>query len=195
MAGALVSQVNVAYNETNENVPSDQLARLGLAQNSSGLDNAAKAFGPWSDPQYSFVFTSTTAADTADSTLNLVTSIRTVIDPLASPSNLITRQIGPLAGALTAGVIRPFRFRVKQFTSNTVCDIYWIGGTIIGGATPVIRTNNGADSTTNVLGSRRANNDIVTLKAAAGSIVATFTHGTGNVALTWTCDLFIDDPL
>lgn len=190
MAGALVSQVNALYNDRVENLTPDQKARVGLAQTSSGLDGAAKAFGQWDDPQYTFVFTSTTAADTADSTLNLVTSIRTVIDPLSSPSIQNTVQLGPLAGALTAGVIRPFRFRVKQFTSNTVCDIYWVGGTILGGATPVIRSTQAS-----ILGSRRASDDVVSLKAAAGSIVATFTHGTGNANITWTCDLFIDDPV
>jgi hypothetical protein len=190
MAGALVSQTNVAYSDRLESLAPDQRARVGLAQNSSGLDGAAKAFGPWTNPQYSFVFTSTTATDTADSTLNLVTSVRSVIDPLSSGSIQNTLSLGPLAGALTAGVIRPFRFRVKQFTSNTVCDIYWVAGTILGGATPVIRSTQAS-----ILGSRRASDDIVTLKAAAGSIVATFTHGTGNVALTWTCDLFIDDAV
>lgn len=190
MAGALVSQLNQLYTERAEGLPPDQRARLGLAQSASGLDGAAKAFGQWTTPQYVFVFTSTTAADTADSTLNLVTSTRSVVDPLSSPTIQNTIALGPLAGALTAGVIRPFRFRVKQFTSNTVCDVYWVGGTILGGATPVVRIANGS-----ALGSRRASDDVVSLKAAAGSLVATFTHGTGNVALTWTCELFIDDPL
>lgn len=190
MAGALVSQVN-NYNDRSDGLPPDARARLALAQSASGLDNAAKGFGTWADPQYRFVFTTTTAADSASSTLNLATSIRNVIDPTASGSLQNTIQIGPLAGILTAGVIRPVRVRVKQFISNTVTHIFWFQATLLGGATPVVFQP--ALAALTQLGTRRAADDQVNLVAAAGSVVVNVVHGTTNVNITWSVDVFVDD--
>src|SRR3989304_3246418 len=190
MAGALVSQVN-NYNDRSDGLPPDARARLALAQSASGLDNAAKGFGTWADPQYRFVFTTTTAADSASSTLNLATSIRNVIDPTASGSLQNTIQIGPLAGLLTAGVIRPVRVRVKQFISNTVTHIFWFQATLPGGATPVVFQP--ALAALTQLGKRRAADDQVNLVAAGGSVVVNVVHGTTNVNITWSVDVFVDD--
>lgn len=196
MAFAVVSETNLqTYNPDYEGINAQDLARRGLASGFA-LDSCAKAFGSaigsgGSSPAFRFVCTTTTAADTGSFVTNMATQTRSVLDPQSSPSNQITRTIGPLAGILTAGTIRPVRLRVKQFTSNTVCDIYWLEVTVLGGATPVVRSI----VATSILGTRRAADDVVTLTAAAGSLVATVTHGTGNANITWTVDVFFDDPV
>lgn len=188
MAFAHVSSVNLTYNQECEGLPDDALARQGLSGGNDG-DLAAKAFGAWRTPQFRCTFTTTTAADTGSSTLNLATSTRSEVDPQASPSNPLTKTLGPVASLLTSGVVRPFRCRVKQSVSSSQCDVFWFGGTLIGGSTPVVRIANGS-----VLGSKRASDDVVTFTAAASSLVVTITHGTGNANITWTVDVFLDDP-
>lgn len=195
MAFAVVSQLNLLYSERSEGLPPDQRARLGLAQTASGLDGAAKAFGQWTTPQFSFVATTTTAADTGSFTLNMATSTRSVVDPLSSPTLQSTITLGPLAGILTAGVIRPVRVRVKQFTSNTAAQIWWFQATVLGGATPVVFAPVANTAASSQLGVKRAVDDQVVFTAAAGSLVVTVTHGTGNANITWTIDVFTDDPV
>lgn len=192
MAFALVSQAN-NYTDRSDGLPPDARARLGLAQSASGLDNAAKAFGGWADPQYRFVFTTTTAADTGSATLNMATSVRNVIDPVASATLQQTIQLGPLAGLLTAGVIRTLRVRTKQFVSNTACQVFWTLFTVLGGATPVVFGPVLTTAASAQLGVKRAADDQVALTAAAGSLVVTVTHGTGNANITWAVDVFTDD--
>lgn len=194
MAFALVSQANLSYNETVEGLSGDDIARRGLSQGNQA-DLASKAFQPWRDPQFRHVFTTTTAADTGASTLNMATSTRTVNDPQASPSNPLTRLLGPLAGILTAGVTRPVRVRVKQLTSATACQVWWTMFTVLGGATPVVFGPVLTTAASSQLGVKRAVDDQVTLTAAAGSLVVTITHGTGNANITWTVDVFMDDPV
>lgn len=197
MAGALVSQLN-QYTEQAEGLTGDDLARRGLSQASGGgagggPDLASKAFSFWRDPQYRFVFTTTTAADSATSTLNMVTATRTINDPQASPSNPLTKLLGPLAGALTSGVTRPVRVRVKQSISATVVHVFWFHATILGGATPTVIQP--ALAALTQLGTRRAADDQVNIVAAAGSLLLNVVHGTTNANITWTVDVFTDDPL
>jgi hypothetical protein len=192
MAFTITSQTNLAYNERVEGVPGDQLARVGLSQGFSG-DLAAKAFAPWRDPQFRFVCTTTTAADTGSFTLNMFTSTRTVNDPLSSGSLQNTLQLGPLAGLGVAGSVRPLRVRVTQKISATVAHVFWFQVTCIGGATPVVLEP--AVASKAQLGTRRAADDDVTFTEGASSLVVTVTHGTGNANVTWTVDVFTDDQL
>jgi hypothetical protein len=192
MAFAVVSQANLAYNEQVEGVPGDQLARAGLSQGFAA-DLASKAFAPWRDPQFRFVCTTTTAADTGSFVLNMFSSFRSVVDPQASPSNPLTKQLGPLAGIAVAGAVRPLRVRVTQKISATVAHVFWFQATCIGGATPVVLEP--AVAAKAQLGTRRAADDDVAFTEGVGSLVVTVTHGTGNANITWTVDVFTDDQL
>lgn len=194
MGFAVVSQVNQAYNQEVEGLSGDDIARRGLSQGNQS-DLAAKAFQPWRDPQFKHVVTTTTATDTGSTTLNMATSTRTVNDPAASPSNPLTKLLGPIAGLLTAGVTRTIRVRTKQVVSATVTNVFWTMFTVLGGTTPVVFGPVLNTAASAQLGSKRAVDDQVTLTAGVGSLVLTVTHGTGNAALTWNLDVFVDDPI
>jgi hypothetical protein len=186
MAFTITSQTNLAYNEQLEGLSGDDGLRRALSQGFAG-DAAAKAGHFNAPPQFRLVG-QTTAAETGAFTLNLATSTRTVNDPQASPSNPLTKQLGPLSGILTTGVSRMLRFRVKQVTAGAV-NIFWCAAVATGAATPTV-TN---PATTSVLGTKQNAADIVSLSAAAGSLTVNVVAG-GAVTTVWTVDVFTDDP-
>lgn len=189
MAFTITSQTNLAYNEQLEGLSADDSLRRALSQGFAGDAAAKGGVNPFNAPPQFRLIGQTTAAETGAFTLNLAASTRTVNDPQASPSNPLTKQLGPLAGALTTGVGRSLRCRVKQVTAGVV-NIFWVAATFTGGATPTVGAN---PLTTSKLGTSQNAADTVSLTAAAGSVTVNVVAG-GAVTTVWTVDVFTDDP-
>lgn len=189
MAFTLTSQTNVGYNANYDSISLTDKVRRGLASGGIQEDAVGKAFGN-ANGGPAFVFVGqTTAAETGAFTLNLVSSTRSVPNPLGSPSLNDPQTLQGVQKALVTGSVFPIRFRVKQVTAG-VGNVFWCSSTVTGAATPGV-TNSAVAS---VIGTKQNAADTVTLSAGVGSLTVNVVAG-GAVTTVWTVEAYVEDTI